>query len=438
MSQVITISDNNQQGLKLDDGMCLDNLKKLSERPLCELDLEEHPHLLVFPQDFKTQGDDIGKERIFTVEGNLLKTGNIMGFVGYRGTQVRIHSRFANDDDRDYFLHYMLQRVFAINLFDLKYDSDSESVFDFLVYLFPTFLKRALRQGLYKEYQSRQYNDANIRGRIDVSRHIQKNIPFAGKVAYSTREYVADNHVTQLIRHTIEYIASHPYCGNILANDEETKEAVGIINAATPSYNRHDRHKVIGQNLRPVSHPYFGDYRPLQRLCLQILRHEELKYGSDDKQIYGVLFDGAWLWEEYINTILGKEGFEHPRNKKGEGRKYLFVGNLGACYPDFYSKEMVLDAKYKGYSEWKDVQNADLFQVIAYMHVLGLNRGGFLVPKRGDNKLFPRDLNGHGGQLSVFGMNVSIMSESYRDYVVAMQKEESVLLDEIASCISKS
>ena len=131
MPQPITTTDNNLQGVLFDEALHLDNLKKLSERPLCELDLEEHPNLLVFPQDFKTHGDDIGKERIFTIESNLLKTGNIMGYVGYKNTKVRIHSRFAHDD-KDLFLHYMLQKVFAINLFDLKYDSDSESIFDFL------------------------------------------------------------------------------------------------------------------------------------------------------------------------------------------------------------------------------------------------------------------------------------------------------------------
>ena len=98
---------------------------------------------------------------------NQLVTENIMGFVGYNDTQVSIRSRFAQQQG-DYFLHYMLQKVFAINLFDLKHDSDNESVFDFLIYLFPAFLKRALRQGIYKEYQTRNYNDANVRGRIDM------------------------------------------------------------------------------------------------------------------------------------------------------------------------------------------------------------------------------------------------------------------------------
>ena len=381
-------------------------------------------------------GDDIGKERVFTIEGNLLKTGNIMGYVGYRNTKVRIHSRFAQDD-KDYFLHYMLQKVFAINLFDLKYDSDSESIFDFLIYLFPTFLKRAMRQGLYKEYQTREYNDANIRGRIDVSRHIRQNIPFAGKVAYSTREYVSDNRITQLVRHTIEYISTHPFSGNILNNDDETKEAVGVINAATSTYNRNDRQKVIYQNLRPVSHPYFGEYCPLQRLCLQILRHEELKYGNDDNQIYGILFDGAWLWEEYLNTILKGVGFEHPQNRTGTGRIFLFAGNFGVCYPDFYSNTMVLDAKYKGYPDWGSIQNADLYQVISYMHILKLNHGGLVVPvSNSGNQPVAKMLNGYGGQMSVFGLQVDHHCSSYSCFVNKMQMEEYKLQDFICEFVS--
>lgn len=431
MPQPITTTDNNLQGVLFDEALHLDNLKKLSERPLCELDLEEHPNLLVFPQDFKTHGDDIGKERIFTIESNLLKTGNIMGYVGYKNTKVRIHSRFAYDD-KDLFLHYMLQKVFAINLFDLKYDSDSESIFDFLIYLFPTFLKRAMRQGLYKEYQTREYNDANIRGRIDVSRHIRQNIPFAGKVAYSTREYVSDNRITQLVRHTIEYIATHPFSGNILNNDGETKEAVGVINAATSTYNRNDRQKVIYQNLRPVSHPYFGEYRPLQRLCLQILRHEELKYGSNDNQIYGILFDGAWLWEEYLNTVLKDVGFEHPQNRIGKGRKCLFADNSGVCYPDFYSNTMVLDAKYKGYSDWGSIQSADLYQVISYMHILKLNHGGFVVPVSNcGNQPVVKMLNGYGGLMSVFGIQVDHLCPSFSCFASKMEMEESRLQESI-------
>ena len=416
----------------------LNHLRWLAQCPIGKLGADEGGSLLVFPQSFDEYGDKIADEHIFSVyDDGKLQTSNIMGFIGYKGTEISICSRFAQDEN-DYFLHYMLQRVFAINLFELKHDFNKESVFDFLIFLFPAFLKRALRQGLYKEYQSHQYNDANIKGRIDVNRHIKLNIPFAGKVAYTAREYSFDNKVTQLIRHTIEYIASHPLGDSILNSDEETKEAVATINSATSSYQRNDRNLIVSQNLRPTTHPYYVDYRDLQRLCLQILRHEEIKYGADKEQVYGVLFDGAWLWEEYLNTIIGKEypntilpGFEHPRNKTDNGRKCLFTDNSGWCFPDFYNEQMVLDAKYKGYAGWtKDhkVQNPDLFQVISYMHVLNLNKGGFVVPVSNEQKTpESKTLNGYGGQMSIFGMNVDVKARTFNEYMTEMNKEEERL-----------
>lgn len=428
MRRLIKTTDNNLSGEPFDAALHLENLQRLAAKPLCELCLDEHPNLLIFPSDFETHGDDIGKQHIFALAEGRLKTGNIMGFVGYRGTQVSIRSRFAIDDRHDYFLHYMLQRVFAINLFDLNFNTDTESIFDFLIYLFPSFMKRAMRQGIYKEYQTRRYNNANVRGRIDVSRHIQQNTPFAGQVAYTTREYATDNHLTQLVRHAIEYIASHSFGGNILNNDEEIQDAVNTIRKATPTYNRNARRQVISQNLRPVRHPYFSEYRNLQHLCLQILRQEEMKYGRDDNQIYGILFDGAWLWEEYLNTILHDCGFLHPMNKAGVGRKYLFTDNTGWYYPDFFNDRMVLDAKYKGYADWGNVQNTDLYQIITYMHVLNVPAGGFIVPVEWAGCRLPqKKLTGIGGRVSIEGMRIPQAAVSFCDFVHDMHFEETRL-----------
>jgi len=79
-------------------------------------------------------------------------------------------------------------------------------------------------------------------------------------------------------------------------------------------------------NTKPKIHPYYSEYRPLQKLCLQILRREKLSYGQSSERIYGILFDGAWLWEEYLNLTLAKAGFTHPENKTGKGKIYPFKG----------------------------------------------------------------------------------------------------------------
>ncbi|MEX1474644.1 guanosine 5'-monophosphate oxidoreductase, partial [Enterococcus sp. C84] len=78
--------------------------------------------------------------------------------------------------------------------------------YDLLVFLFPYYLNEAMRKGIYKEYVKREYNNANIKGAVDVAKHIRSNVPFVGKVAYRTREFSYNNHLTQLIRHTIEKI----------------------------------------------------------------------------------------------------------------------------------------------------------------------------------------------------------------------------------------
>ena len=427
MKLPIQIRDNNWDGILIDDEAHLANLSKIAEKPISQLNLDDNPNLLIFPQNLNEYGDKIGEQFVFEIKDNKLCTGNIMGFIGYRDTKVRIHSRFEQADGNDYFLHYMLQKVFALNIFDLKFHSDEESIFDFLIYLFPAFLKRALRQGLYKEYQTRHYNDANVRGRIDVNRHLRLNLPFEGKVAYSTREYAYDNHVNQLIRHTIEYISGHPYCGDILQSDDLIKDAVTQIREATSTYNQNDRRHVIDQNVRPLYHPYFSEYRNLQRLCMQILRHEELKYGRNDDEIYGVLFDGAWLWEEYLNTILKDCGFIHPQNKLSKGRIYLFKDRTCPRYPDFYKEDFVLDAKYKGYgnTEVQHVDGDDLHQVITYMFRLRATNGGFVVPlRRNEQAAMPKQLDGYGGSLGVYGLRVDIPCDNYKDYITLIHENE--------------
>ena len=227
-NQPIQIADNSERLLQEVELCHLETLKKLAEPTISKLSLEDHPSLLIFPQDLNVYGDQIGDAHIFELKGKKMVTGNIMGFIGCGNTKVSISSRFSQGEN-DYFLHYMLRNVFAVNLFDLQFNADEESIFDFLIYLFPTFLKRAMRQGLYREYQTCKNNEANVKGRIDISRHIRQNTPLAGKIAYTTREYAQDNHLTQLIRHTIEYIGHHRYAGNILYNGEETSDAVKAV-----------------------------------------------------------------------------------------------------------------------------------------------------------------------------------------------------------------
>lgn len=381
-----------------------DNLRKIANKTIGELQLESG--ILIFPPRLEDTNDQIKDSVIFNLKEDdksfSLDTGNIMGFIGRKDTELNICSRFTHKIDgkpsekNDYFLHYMLEKVCHINLSNLKSTRTPDMIFDLLPFLFPQYLIEALRQGLYKEYQTRQYNDSNIKGVIDINRHIRFNIPANGKVAYHTREYSFDNSITELVRHTIEYMRVSNIFKHILTSNEDTKAAVETIINATPLYNRMERNKVLAKTSKTIKSPYFYKYRNLQKICRMILLHEKIKYDSSDNKIYGILFDGAWLWEEYLATLLRENGYKHPENKKKNGVIHPFVKNqVGRFYPDFYKPksdhnlkeelaDIILDAKYKNF----DVHNPpadDIAQMISYIHVMDARLGEFIYPSKNTN-----------------------------------------------------
>ena len=404
----------------------------IADKTIAEL-CRENENLLIFPYSIESSDDRIGESSVMSIlntddpEKVRISTGNVMGFIGVGNLQIKIKSRFDKGRD-DFLLHYMLQKVLSFNLFDLSHNNEQEDVFDFIMFMFPYFLKAAMRQGVYREYQNFRHNDANLKGAIDVGRHIARNIPFVGNIAYSTREYSHDNNMTELIRHTIEFMKTKKYGQAVLNIDRETIENVNAIIEYTPLYNKSDRNSIISKNLRMKSHPYYTEYRPLQTLCLQILRMEEVKYGESDEEICGILFDGAWLWEEYVNTILSKQGFVHPENKRHKGGIYLFEGHSGIRYPDFYKDDIVLDAKYKrlgSYNKVSMVDPDDVHQVMAYISALHVNKGGFIAPLENKQDKIPKSqILGTLSYLYIFGIEISRASSSYADFCERMKEKE--------------
>ncbi len=407
----------------------LEDLRAIADVKISNITLEDYPNLLVFPDSFKEYDRDFGNAVICNIEDEekILKTNSIVGFIGRNNTHLSIHSRFSDDGKEDFFLHYMLQKIAKINLFNLQHTLDEDSVFDFLLYLFPLYLKNAISQGVFRQYITHKYNDANVRGVIDVNRHIKCNEPFNGAISYSTREYSYDNHITQLIRHTIEFIYKNGYDA-ILNTDTDIKQEVSQIISATPSYLDNDLQAVINKNLTPVSHPYYSEYTPLQRLCLQILRHEELKYGQEEDEVYGVLIDAAWLWEEYLAVILDGK-FKHYL--KGFN---LFKNVEQRIIPDYLSldKKIVADAKYiplnekKRFEEDSSSAREIYYKTITYMYRF-CSKVGYLLYPHPDEEFIPdkKEIIGDlGGSITMVGLRIPRGCKSYNEFVSRMTKEE--------------
>lgn len=411
--------------------------KKISDKTLGQLEKEG---VFVFPEIIK-DAEDITKDQMILQSVNgCYRSSNVMGFLGYGKERLVIESRFSTGED-DYFFQYLLENVLDFpNVLELNTDANQDNrLYNLLLFLFPYYLKIAMRKGLFKTYIRNRYNDSNVKGTIDIARHVRVNTPFTGNIAYSQREFSYDNYLVELIRHTIEFIKKKPYGKNLL---QRVKEEVSTVVQVTNNYEYYDRRKIIVQNKEnPVRHAYYHEYRDLQHLCIIILQQEKHQIGSGMSQIHGILFDGAWLWEEYLNTLIGDK-FYHPMNKGKKGAQRLFAGNIGLIYPDFISrdteKRVIADAKYKPIH---NIGNKDYLQLLAYMFRFDAKQGFYLYPKNGEEENLELKMNRGSTyeenvesrndiQVVKCGLNIPVDTRDYEEFKNKMKASERKFIDQ--------
>src|SRR5690554_6543804 len=121
----------------------------------------------------------------------------------------------------------------------MNLSSTSEKTWDMLLMLiFVNQLELALNQGLYRQYQIKEYNDSKIKGRIDINRHIKLNPLQNGKIAYSTREYTVMNPINQLILladHYLEKKYNESY-KSILFQRRDLQAQLTSLKSTIPDY----------------------------------------------------------------------------------------------------------------------------------------------------------------------------------------------------------
>lgn len=404
--------------------------KRIADKTLEQLSNEG---VFIFPEAIKDAVDITKEQMILQSVNDCYRTSNVMGFLGYGNARLAIESRFSTGT-QDYFFQYLLERVLDFpNVLELNADCNlDKKLFHLLLFLFPVYLKSAMRKGIFKTYIHNPYNDSNVKGTIDIARHMRSNTPFVGRISYNQREFSYDNYLMELIRHTIEFIKMKSYGNKMLRS---VAEEVAAVIDATAYYAYHERGKTIETNKKnPIRHAYYREYRMLQRLCIMILQHERHQIGSGARQIHGILFDGAWLWEEYLHTFLG-DLFYHPRNKGRIDAQRLFAGK-GVIYPDFISRNSknrsIADAKYKPID---NIGNKDYLQVLAYMFRFDAKNGYYLYPESGENDVLALRLCSGSTyednvavrddiSLTKFGLRIPSDAENYDQFKELMEGNE--------------
>lgn len=325
-----------------------------------------------------------------TTDGFRLDTGNAMGVLRFRepeagaSIQVEILSRFDKGDG-NFFLNYLLSKALDIAMSSDSVAAQSSSLLDLMLdFLFVRKLGEATRGGLLRQYQTFRNNDWAFKGRLDMSRHIRENVPLMYGIAYEKREIDLDVPVNRMLFLAAQTVRRRR--PELFERNEDAQSAFQTLQLSIPVPG--DIRTVLGYRdcREPVIHPFYREtWEPLRLISRMILEGEEwqLFQDADEPEVSGVVFDGSWLWEEYVASVLSNKGFLHCGKGIGGG---LPVFNPGRArfYPDFYkhdddtSKRIVLDAKYKRSNP--NGGRDDIHQILCYLLLTGAKLGGLVFP----------------------------------------------------------
>ena len=314
--------------------------------------------------------------------GFRLDTGNLMGVLRFRdrnsgeSLQVEILSRFDKDCN-NHFLNYLLSKVLDVAVGCELVAARSSSVLElFLDVMFVQRLAEAAANGLLRHYRTFRNNDWNFKGKLDLPRHLRENIPFPRGIAYVKREISINVAVNRLLLHAA--LAVQRRRPDLFERNECARDALMIMRAEISDPG--DLRSVLAHRdcRESIVHPYFREtWEPLRQIARLILEEErwQLFQECPEDEVCGVVFDGAWLWESYLATILKKGGYRHCVYGEGSVDKFESLWNVSTqrcnatMYPDFVRKDgdkfiALADAKYKSF-----LKREDRLQMIAYAFV---------------------------------------------------------------------
>lgn len=375
-------------------------LDKFSSKSLGDLELEANGKLVILGETHVSENGR--KDLPFFVfkrdekQGDRfwLETGNLMGVLRFRdkngpSVQVEVLSRFDKGDNND-FLNYLLSKVFDCALSTEEVEARQSSLLDILLdIVFVRRLGEAAKAGLLRHYREFRNNDWNFKGSLDLARHVRENIPLMHGIAYRKREIDLDVPVNRMIlMAALTVNRRHP---GFFENNPDAADALRALRMGVTE--THDLRSVLSHRdcREPVRHPFFREvWEPLRRIARMILEDERWTLFSDDTEedsVSGVVFDGSWLWEEYIATVLEPAGFRHCERGGGKGLAVFEDGN-GRFYPDFLlpdatsdqrnAARVVLDTKYKRANP--NGGRDDVHQVLCYLLLTGAKLGGLVFP----------------------------------------------------------
>lgn len=286
-----------------------------------------------------------------------LTTGNVIGSMNSDDFTLRVSSRFGDE-----FLRFIIADADGFVEVPDRGGMADGSYEWLLIHLWLVKLKKAMRLGLPKGYETRSESLTQVRGQLDVVDYqINQKL---GRHTCAYREHSYDNPATRLIARTLEHLDSR----SKLSGDHSLRQTF----LAATGGQRHPLQDLL--RAPALRNPYFADYNPVMTMAKRILHGDLLDFGVQDRSS-SFFFDVSMLWEHFIRQLLRRAGFTmRDKNSSTMPVSQGIPGATRRLIPDlvfnYEGRNFVFDVKYKNFpfgGPSPGVKREDLFQLHTYV-----------------------------------------------------------------------
>jgi len=324
-------------------------------------------------------------DRILEQRYKRLRFINYVGVIVCSGVRYEIIPKInlSKQDERQALLSMLSITNFLPISFYEKVRSGKEKS-DLLSVFLATFLKNLLaelKKGIYKTYETNMDNLNILKGKLELTQHVQKNAFHKNKAYCSFDEYTENNILNQLFKSALMIVRQDTEIHTLKLQLERCLGYLEGVDLITLNSNKLNQISFNRQNER---------FRDAALFAKIIIEHASIYNQGNRSSSFSFLFPMNFLFEKYIEVALqevvgtGKVISQHAEKRLLLNRKTGYKNIL--LKPDFIiDHTLIVDTKWKSatYNDRTNYNQEDVYQMYAYVTAYQeANRCILLYPKQ--------------------------------------------------------
>src|SRR5690625_142927 len=324
-------------------------------------------------------------ERILEQRYKRLRFINYVGVIVCSGVRYEIIPKInlSKQDERQALLSMLsITNFLPISFYEEVRGGEGKS--DLLSVFLITFLKKLLaelKKGLYKSYETHIENLNVLKGKLELTQHIQKNAFHKNKAYCSFDEYTENNLLNQVFKLAL-IIARQDT--NIHTSKLQLERCLGYLEGV-------DLISLDSIKLNQISFNRQNErFRDAALFAKMIIEHAAIYNQGNRSSSFSFLFPMNFLFEKYIEValreVVGRDKVisQHAEKRLLLNRKTGYKNIL--LKPDFIiDHTLIVDTKWKSatYNDRTNYNQEDVYQMYAYVTAYQeANRCILLYPKQ--------------------------------------------------------